>query len=185
MGRPGTSFHEWKIYTRLTPVASPSTARTSLIPSSHFEVVRRISATRATPAKMRSRRASCASGEKGTGGLGGRGDENTIVNYTQNQARSRQRTERYSGGDRSGRDLARSDEHRAEMEATRKRFQRFPSDSALFDMIEAGPARFTLPPTSTGWIQRQFVDISRTAGRLTGNSRLGGCATAMAMIGWG
>lgn len=78
-----------------------------------------------------------------------------------------------------------SDEHRAEMEATRRRFQRFPSDSALFDMIDAGPTRFTLSPASTGWIQRQFVNISRTAGRLTGNPRLGGCATAMAMLGWG
>lgn len=78
-----------------------------------------------------------------------------------------------------------SDAHRAEMEATRKRFQRFPSDSALFDMIEAGPSRWTLSPGSTGWLQRQFVNISRTAGRLTGNPRLGDCATAMAMIGWG
>ena len=78
-----------------------------------------------------------------------------------------------------------SDEHRAQMEATRQRFQRFPSDSALFDMIEAGPERLTLPAEGTGWIQRQFVNISRTAGRLTGNPRMGGCATAMAMIGWG
>ncbi len=75
-----------------------------------------------------------------------------------------------------------SDAHRAEMEATRRRFQRFPSDSALFDMIEAGPSRWTLSPASTGWIQRQFVAISRTAGRLLGNPRLGGCATVMAVM---
>lgn len=78
-----------------------------------------------------------------------------------------------------------NDEHRAELEATRRRFSRFPSDSALFDMIEAGPARFASAPINAGWIQRQFVNISRTAGRLTGNPRLGGCGTVMVMIGWG
>jgi hypothetical protein len=78
-----------------------------------------------------------------------------------------------------------SAEHRAELAATRQRFQRFPSDSALFDMIETGPERWSLPSNGAGWMQRQFVDISRVAGRLLGNPRLGGCATAMVGIGWG